>query len=582
MAAGDLPALRRGSLSGLIVDPLGAPQMGASVELFDSIGKLVARTASTADGHFAFQGLAADLYSIRVTFADYLPATRDRISILGGVNSLLQIHLASLMSSIELQYKLPTAGMSDDWKWVLRTSPATRPVTRFQPAARTSASDDGRQPVFSGTHAVFSLAGGDANIADPDYTQLSDVGTGFAVSTNVFGNNRIALSGSLAQNAAFSPSAMGLSATYTRPGDLFGSSPEVRMTMEQIGLMNGSNTVAGAAGPNAAVVRTMEVSVYQALDLGDELHVEYGATGQTVDYFSRSTHASPFARITRSFGPAGEVLVAFSDGALPNELREHQSDASDDGTETEGNLAMQANALARIPELSYSNNRLQIQRVLTYEAGYSVRHGRQAVSVSAFSDDVRDGRVDVAGDTSALSSGNLMWDGVSSVSIYNIGRYSRTGLLAAADDDVTSWLRITAGGGRMGALLADGDLGASQPGAQLAGFLTQRSRAVATAAVRAKLPRTHTKLIANYGWTDSRAIVPQHIFTTQNAYFSPGLNLSLRQPLPRLFGMPGNIELRADLRNLLAQGYIPLGGGNQTLLLVQTPRAVRGGVNFTF
>ena len=47
------------------------------------------------------------------------------------------------------------------------------------------------------------------------------------------------------------------------------------------------------------------------------------------------------------------------------------------------------------------------------------------------------------------------------------------------------------------------------------------------------------------------------------------------------FGLPSHLELTADLRNLLAQGYVPAGSGGQ-LLIVQSPRAIRGGLNLTF
>ncbi|MBV9158232.1 MAG: hypothetical protein JO097_18350, partial [Acidobacteriaceae bacterium] len=87
----------------------------------------------------------------------------------------------------------------------------------------------------------------------------------------------------------------------------------------------------------------------------------------------------------------------------------------------------------------------------------------------------------------------------------------------------------------------------------------------------------------NYGWMDDHAFIPRHIFTTQNAYVAPGLNFMIRQPLPSFFGMPGRLELTADVRNLLSQGYIPLNTGNgHTLLIVQAPRAIRGGLNFIF
>jgi hypothetical protein len=47
--------------------------------------------------------------------------------------------------------------------------------------------------------------------------------------------------------------------------------------------------------------------------------------------------------------------------------------------------------------------------------------------------------------------------------------------------------------------------------------------------------------------------------------------------------MPGNMEALIDLRNLLAQGYVPvMGPDGQTVYLVQSARSVRGGVAFTF
>src|SRR5205807_7432935 len=84
-----------------------------------------------SDGRFAFAGLPADLYSVRVALASFLPASRDRIAVKAGFESLLQIHLATLFSNVELTYAVPTSAMTDDWKWVLRSSPATRPITRL-------------------------------------------------------------------------------------------------------------------------------------------------------------------------------------------------------------------------------------------------------------------------------------------------------------------------------------------------------------------------------------------------------------------------------------------------------------------
>ena len=47
--------------------------------------------------------------------------------------------------------------------------------------------------------------------------------------------------------------------------------------------------------------------------------------------------------------------------------------------------------------------------------------------------------------------------------------------------------------------------------------------------------------------------------------------------------LPGKMEAIIDLRNLLAEGYVPVvGQDGQTVYLVQSARSVRGGVAFTF
>jgi hypothetical protein len=47
--------------------------------------------------------------------------------------------------------------------------------------------------------------------------------------------------------------------------------------------------------------------------------------------------------------------------------------------------------------------------------------------------------------------------------------------------------------------------------------------------------------------------------------------------------LPWRMEAVAELRNLLAQGYLPISvPGGQTLLLIETPRMLRGGLSFIF
>jgi hypothetical protein len=70
------------------------------------------------------------------------------------------------------------------------------------------------------------------------------------------------------------------------------------------------------------------------------------------------------------------------------------------------------------------------------------------------------------------------------------------------------------------------------------------------------------------------------MFNASAGQTDPFLNIFLRQPIP-FFG--SHVEAVIDVRNLLAQGYVPvLGQDGQTVYLVDSARSVRGGVAFKF
>ncbi len=198
--AADLSLPVTGNLLGLVVDGTGTPQLGASVQLFNKYERLIAKTLTAGDGRFAFAGLPADFYSVRVSLASFLPAAREKIAVKPGLDSVLQIHLATLFSNVELSYTIPEGAMTNEWKWVLRSSPATRPITRYLPVDMGRSSTDELRPrIFSGTHAMLSMSGGDGGLIDSDST-LADFGTGFALSTNILGKNQVQVGGAFGQS----------------------------------------------------------------------------------------------------------------------------------------------------------------------------------------------------------------------------------------------------------------------------------------------------------------------------------------------------------------------------------------------
>jgi hypothetical protein len=73
------------------------------------------------------------------------------------------------------------------------------------------------------------------------------------------------------------------------------------------------------------------------------------------------------------------------------------------------------------------------------------------------------------------------------------------------------------------------------------------------------------------------------MFNASPGQADPYLTLFIRQPIPTMGFLPAHMEGIIDVRNLLAQGYVPVvGTDGQTVYLVQAARSVRGGVAITF
>jgi hypothetical protein len=496
-----------------------------------------------------------------------IPASREKIAIRAGLSSVLQIRLAAIFSSVELEYTKPTAAMTDDWKWVLRTSSATRVITRNLPKVPQgkSSSPENPEKIFTSTRGLVSLSAGEAGTLLSE-SALADFGTSFAVATTVYGRNQLVLSGVYGQNLNTGTPSMGVRATYSRSdSDGDSSMPEITVMAQQFYL---PNHFLNYSGGNAGV-RATSISYYDTIDFPGNLHVEYGSSFDAISYFHSQGRASPFTRLTAPLGRAGSLTLAYSNGGTPYELYIHQY-----GDDTE--LAGALGALRSLPDFSLRNNQLQLERSQNYEAGYSKVAGRRTYAISAFYEDVGDGRLNVTGDLSGLNAANLLPDISSTTTLLNIGRYNRNGVMASVDQKITDNLEFGIAAGAMGGFTPGG-----QP-AGLPGFLDRADHPVASMNIRATVPRFSTRITGEYEYVGNGALVPEHIFSTQRLYAEPGLNVILHQPLPSFLGMR-RLELSADLRNLLAQGYLPTSAldGNRTVML-EAPRTVRGGLNIIF
>jgi hypothetical protein len=571
-----------GSIAGIVRNAGGVPQMGATVLLFNKYEKLLARAITNERGAFGFEELSPDLYSVRVSLASFFPAMKNRIAVQPGMQSLLYINLANMLSSIELVYAAPGQGalMSDDWKWTLKSATATRPVLRFDPQdIGLSQSPDPQRnalSVFSDTRALVKVSAGDSStLMAPSDGQ--DLGTAFALATSLFGRNQLQVSGNFGYGLHTGAPVAGFRTTYSREG----MGPTVSVTVRQISLPTRAG-IAASTGDGLPVLRSMSVGMIDRVALTPSLQMDYGVSLDTVSFVDHLNYYSPFARFTYDLGKLGNVQFAYSSGAPPTGLMDQSAEVTAPESRPEpARLSDSLAALALMPRVSMMNGRAKVERTQNFEIGYEKVLGSRTIEVSGYREIVSNGALTMAAPDDLFAVGDVLPDLSSDTSIVNIGGFERYGYAASITQTIGDKVEVGGSVGRAGVLTAD-----QQPIAADADAIREKlhngQRFWGSARARATLPGTATRLTASYEWTDYSALMPMHYYVTQKNYPEPGLNINIRQPIPGFPGMPGRLEANLDLRNVTAQGYMPLSVAGRRVLLIQNPRALRGGLSFIF
>ena len=86
------------------------------------------------------------------------------------------------------------------------------------------------------------------------------------------------------------------------------------------------------------------------------------------------------------------------------------------------------------------------------------------------------------------------------------------------------------------------------------------NRHTAAAKFSGVLPGAKTRWIASYRWISGQALTPVDMFNESAGQADPFLNIFLRQPIPGTGFLPCHMDAVVDVRNLLAQGYVPVHG----------------------
>ncbi|HEU0124015.1 MAG TPA: carboxypeptidase-like regulatory domain-containing protein [Bryobacteraceae bacterium] len=571
-SASDLPQ-SAGALIGVVADAGGLGQLGATVLLYNRLEKLVKKTVTNEKGQFGFDDLVPDSYIVRVSLSSFVPAVRQGILVQPGMRSFLNINLASVLSSVEFVYATPHAPrlLSDDWRWVLRSSMSTRPVLRFLPTTTKA------ENIFSNTRGMVKVSAGDG--ASAFQGSQPDLGTAFAVATSLYGVNNVQVSGNVGYSSRGGIPAASFRTRYSRDtisnGLAVSNSPEVQLTVRQTFLPRAGMAINGA---NAPSLGTMTGLVMDRTKLGDNVEFTYGAQLESVTYFDRLNLISPFARMDAGVTKADTVRVAWSSGAAPDEA---YTAAPATGP---GDLQQDLSTLSAFPRVSMRNGHAHVQRM--NQAEVSVTHDIDSdthVSVAAYYEQVANAALAAIGDTADYSTGEMLPDLFTRSSIFNIGSYSRRGIMASLDRKFGDHWSAQVAFGNGGTLQPRDRLITPGDADSLRGALRRTQRSWTNVRLAGVVPGAGTRFAASYMFTDYRAALPAHRYLTLRQSPDVGLNMQIRQPIPS-FGMwTGRVEAIAELRNILQQGYLPLqGGAGRRVVLLPSPRTVRGGLAFIF
>jgi hypothetical protein len=588
-----------GKITGFVKSSAGVAQMGATVILLNRFDKPLYKTMTDERGAFRFDALGPDSYSVRVTLSSFLPAFRNGIQIQPGAERYLAIQLASLFSSIELLYAPPKGSvmMSEDWKSALRVSLNTRPVLRALPTWNTPTVNDPAKlsaAIFKDTKGMLRVSGGDG--PSSSLGSQTDLGTAFAVGTSLFGRNELKFAGNLGYGSAIGMPATSFRTSYQRreasPLGFELPNPELSLTMRQILLpMRGGLALSGSPAATAPMLRTLSATVADRMQFGEALLLEYGASLDSVQYFERLNYISPFARLSWDGGRLGTLQAAFSSGLPPVDLVIA-------GKGEDADMQRHLASLALFPKITRRGGNTYAQRVKNFEIGYSRKLGRGEIFASVYRETVSNAGISILGAPAELLGAELVPDLSSNASIFNIGNYRRNGFVAGWTQEIAGDWKISTAYGLGGGLRTDQrqmglqelalnagleSSGALQAAASVRSSIHSQQRQFLSARISGTAPVIGTRFYGSYLWTDYRALSPFHTSLTGQGLADAGLNIGIHQPLPRFLGGSKRLELTAEMRNMLAQGYVPiLTPQGQRMWLIPTPKQVRGGLSFIF
>ncbi len=554
LAAPAQGAPRYGQLSGVVLDPAGHPQLGASVSIDpEGLGghSTAQQILTDQNGVFALPRLLPGLYAMRVTLAGFMPTMQQHIRVGAGLTTLVRIQMDSVFSSLDQMRRQPSQSTeADDWKWVLRTSSATRPVLQLldgtvvmagvesssgdrpQPSARIEMTAGSRQP-----GSVSALPGLPATAASYDQS-LGNIGRLLVAGEMTYGPEE-------GTGATFA-------SIWLPSGQLDQGSETTVVVREARFAMTGQ------------MARDLRAEHSGQLTVSDRVMVDYGAAYVAAGVGEVTATLRPRARI-------GVHLTSHWNASFSME-----SEPGSYGLRTRTpELESALDSLDTLPVLIWRDDRSTLEGDWHEEFAAKRDVGAHgSIEAAAYHDDARHVAVFGYDEDSQPNSSQAPI-----VYAHDGGAASTWGSRIAYRQKLSAHLELAGIYAWAGALSPNGN----QTGGpnELPDMLQTRYHHSVAARLSGRVPRTKTQLAASYKWINGTVVSRQDLFGEAAFGIDPNLSLTIIQPLPS-FRALGHWEAVADFRNLLAQGYVPVNSQGGQILLMPVVRSFRGGVSFQF
>jgi hypothetical protein len=561
-----------GSLSGLITDSNGKPRPGAAVSLFNQQEHLLQRAYTDLAGNFSFSELLPDSYIVQVTLASFVPTARKKVVVKPGMRSLMEVSLSKVFSSIQVVSSVPAPGglMSDDWKWTLRADSSLRPVLRILP--QTAPGRKSTAGLFHDSRGVVKISATDTALTSAGADE-ADLGTQFAFATSLYSNSQVRVAGNLGYGSGTGIPGAAIRTTFTH--QIAGESPSVSVTMRQMNVASrvAQGMMGGAEGEGSLpTLRTLSVSTRDRAQLTDAITLDYGSQLDSISFIDHLQYFSPWAKLTYEM-QRGRIEMAFTSGNPQTQL--YSDDPAD-------NLRNELAAVSTLPRLSQKAGRVHVQRGDDYEISYAGDAGPIEFRVSGYHQYVSNATLTIADPDATLFVGDLMPSMFTSNAWFDAGNISSSGYTLSASKKMGENNQVTVTYGTLGVLTPNQAANRIADAASMRQAMSPENRQSVTIRATGIEPHMGTRYVASYQYADLGAAVPMASFSTLPDRAQPGLNVAIRQPIPFFSGV-GRMEATAEIRNILAQGYLPLAlVDGRELLVVNTPRVFRGGLAFIF